>query len=425
MKEALLTYLWENRLYRHDIATVDGQAIEVLYPGIANKHAGPDFLQARIRIGNTLWAGNVEIHVHASDWYVHGHQKDKNYGNIILHVVYNADKAVFTEDGMPVATLELKDKFDEMLLHRYKSFIESSNWIACENQIGEVQRFTWLSWLDRMIAERLELKVEEVLELYKLCGNDWEETFYRRLLIGFGFQVNEAAFAELALKLPHQLLLKHADRLDQLEALLLGSAGFLQPDFVEEYPFALKKEYLFLKHKYALSEMEVSRWRFLRMRPANFPGLRLAQLAALVNKNQRMFAKIIEADSADEIKQLFAVQASQYWDKHYQFEKISPSSPKKFGSEAQKLIIVNTVAQLLFAYGHFNQREELKDKALMLLESVEAENNAIIRKFNLMGLQAANALQSQALLHMKKHFCKPKRCLDCRIGKLLIKSGRA
>lgn len=423
MKEVFLAYLWGNRLYRHDIVTADGQPIEVIFPGTTNTHAGPDFLQARIRIGDTLWAGNVEIHVNSSDWYAHGHQNDKNYENVILHVVYNADKIVYTPNGMPIATLALKGRFDESLLLRYRKFIDSRQWIACEQQVSDVQRFTWLSWLDRLIADRLELKTEEVMADYHRYGNDWEAVFFHRLLLNFGFQVNEEGFRQLAHKLSFQLLLKHAGRPDQLEALLLGTAGFLAAEMSDEYAVSLKREWGFLKHKYKLGEMEVSQWRFLRMRPSNFPAVRLAQLAALVHKNERMFSKIIETPSVEEIKQFFETQASAYWDWHFQPGRPSASvSPKRLGVMAQRLILINTVAQILFAYGHFYGRQDVKDKALMLLESVDAEDNAVLRKFNSLGLKAYNALQSQALLHMKKHFCDPKRCLECRIGKILIKS---
>lgn len=426
MNELFLAYLWENRLYQHDIFTTDGLPVEVLYPGTKNSHAGPDFLQARIRIADTLWAGNVEIHVNSADWYAHGHQNDKNYQNVILHVVYHADKEVLSADGIPIATMALEGRFDENLLLRYRKFIDSRQWIACEQQVSDVQRFTWLSWLDRMIADRLELKTEEVLTDFRRLGNDWDAVFFHRHLLNFGFQVNEEGFRQLAQKLPFHLLLKHADRPDQLEALLLGAAGFLTEDMSDEYAVSLKKEWHFLKHKYELDEMEVSQWRFMRMRPVNFPTVRLAQLAAIVHQNERMFSKIIEAPTVDEIKQLFVVQASAYWDHHFYPGRPSASaSPKRLGDLAQRLILINSVSQVLFAYGHFNGREEIKDKALMLLESIGAEDNAVLRKFDKLGLKAYNALQSQALLHMKKHFCNPKRCLECRIGKTLIKSGEA
>lgn len=422
MKEIFIIYLWENRLLCSELRTTDGKTIEVLHCGTLNHNAGPDFLNARIRINEMVWAGNVEMHVNASDWYKHGHNADKSYDTVVLHVVYESDKDTFTTQGKPIPTLSLKGCFDESLLLRYRDFLDSKQWIACQNSVGAIQRFTWLSWLDRLIVERLENKVAEVLQLFEKTGNDWEETFYRRLTSGFGFKVNDMAFAQLAQKLPFNLLLRHADNLLQLEALLFGMAGMLSGSFIDAYPQQLQREFNFLKQKYGLTPMNIEQWRWMRMRPANFPSLRLSQLAALIHQNQRMFSSFLEVPSVENILPKLQVFASPYWDTHFQFDKLSEGSRKNLGKDAIHLLIINVIVQVFFTYGVFHNNETIKDRAFMLLESMDAENNHIIQQFEKLGVVANDALQSQALLQLKKEYCDPKRCLECRIGQLLIKS---
>lgn len=422
MKEIFIIYLWEHRLMCSELRTTDGNAIEILHRGTRNYNAGPDFLNARIRINEMVWAGNVEMHVNASDWYKHSHDADKSYDTVVLHVVYEADKATFTSEGKPIPTLSLKGCFDESLLLRYRDFLDSKQWIACQKSVSSIQRFTWLSWLDRLIVERLENKVGELLQLFEKTGNDWEETFYRRLTSGFGFKVNDMAFAQLAQKLPFNLLLRHADNLMQLEALLFGMAGMLNVSFNDTYPLQLQREFNFLKQKYELTPMNVEQWRWMRMRPANFPSLRLSQLAALIHQNHRMFATFLDAPSIENILPKLQVFASPYWDNHFQFDKLSEGSRKNLGKDAIQLLIINVIVQVFFAYGVFHNNETIKDRAFMLLESIDAENNQIIQQFANLGVVANDALQSQALLQLKKEYCDPKRCLECRIGQLLIKS---
>lgn len=421
MKEIFIHYLWENKLLRNAMLTTDNESVEIIHPGNRNSNAGPDFLNARIKIKDTIWAGNVEIHVNASDWVLHNHQLDKAYDNVILHIVYEEDKKITTSIHQSIPTIEIKGNFDENILLRYNSFINSQRWIACEKHIIEIQRFTWLSWLDRLIVEKLEFKVELLKQLFSESKNDWEETFYRRFLTNMGFKVNDAAFEQLARSMPINLLLRHASRLHEVEALLFGQAGMLENEFNDHYPNQLRETYQFLAKKYNLTPMNASSWRFMRLRPGNFPTIRIAQFAALLNNHGPLFAKTIEAETVESISGIFRSNASAYWDTHFQFDKATDFRKKQLGEQSAQLLLINTVVQMLFFYGQQIEKETLTDKALMLLESVEAENNQIIRKFSEIGIQISNALQSQSLLFLKKEYCDKKRCLECRIGQILLK----
>lgn len=422
MLEIFVVYLWEHKLLQMPLLTDSGETIEVLFPGIKNSNSGPDFLDARIKIGGILWVGNVEMHINASDWYKHQHHVDNAYDNVVLHVVFEADKQVLYPNGNAIPTLSVKGKFDPQILLMYRKFIDSSHFIACQNHVDSVQRFTWLSWLDRMATERLQEKVTIILEMFQHCGNDWEETFYQLLLKNYGLKVNDVPFHMLAKKLPFNLLLKHANRLDQLEALLYGVAGMLDEPFTDDYPQMLRKEYSFLKHKYNLQSLNPNQWRFMRMRPSNFPTIRLSQFAALVHANGRIFSKILNASDASEIANIFDVHASPYWENHYRFDTHAKPKTKQLGKLTAELMMINSVAQVLFAYGIYADQALYRDQSMMLLESIPAENNAIVRGFHQIGISINNALQSQALIHLKRNYCDARRCLECRIGHLLIKS---
>ncbi len=420
MKEVFIHYLWENRLLNKALISTDHEPIEVIHPGFANADSGPDFLNARIKIGETIWAGNVEIHIIASDWNQHKHQDDRAYDNVILHVVFEEDRKILNSANRQIPTIEVKGLFDEEILIRYNSFINSRRWIACEKHITEIQRFTWLSWLDRMIVEKMERKVEQLRLVLEQTTFDWEETFYRRLLINLGLKVNETAFEQLAISLPFNLLLKHADDLFQLEAFLFGAAGFLTDTPTDEYETKLSENWKFFSQKYGLTSIKAESWRFMRLRPGNFPTLRLAQLAMMIHKHGRLFSKVIETTDAESIIKIFRTGTSEYWKTHYRFGTVTKAKVKTLGNEAASLLVLNSVVQLLFLYGKHTGKDSLSDKAFMLLEAMEPEDNQFIRRFESLGIRAANALQSQALLYMKKDYCDQKRCLECRIGNILM-----
>ena len=436
MREEFLYYLWENRLTDKDLKTTEGEPVEVVATGYRNTDSGPDFLEAKIQIGDKLWAGHVEIHVKSSDWNRHGHQNDKAYQNVILHVVYENDIQV-----NDIPTLELKGHFDESLFAQYQRFIFSKGWIPCEKNIAQVPIFTRLSWLDRMAVERLESKSEIVSKLLEANQFDWEDALYKLLMRYFGLKVNNEAFEYLANILPFKTLLKHADNLLQVEAMLMGCAGFLEDDFTEEYPLLLKREFTVMRAKFNLLTMPAERWKFMRMRPSNFPTIRLAQMAQLIHKNGSLFSKIKAAKDTAEVKALFDVATSDYWETHWRFNKRLPqcdspraqelgavglsyhgsrATAKHLGDATANILMINAVVPLLFCYGKLHKDESVCETALQFLEETEAEDNAVIRHYAQCGIKAENAMQTQALLHLYSYFCKRKRCIECRIGNVLL-----
>ena len=415
MREEFLYYLWENRLIDKALQTIEGESVDVVATGYRNTDSGPDFLESRIQIGDKLWAGHVEIHVKASDWNRHGHQNDKAYQNVILHVVYENDSKV-----NDIPTLELRGHFDEMLFANYQRFISSKSWIPCEKNITKVPVFTRLSWLDRMAVERLESKSETVTKILETNQFDWEDALYKLLMRYFGLKVNNEAFEYLSNILPFKTLLKHADNLVQVEAMLMGCAGFLEDDFTEEYPLLLKREFAVMKAKFNLLTMPAERWKFMRMRPSNFPTIRLAQMAQLIHKNGGLFSKIKAAKNTAKVKAMFDVAASAYWETHYRFGVSTESKLKHLGDTTTDVLIINAVAPLLFCYGKLHKDESVCETAMQFLEETEAEDNAIIRHFAQCGVTAENAMQTQALLHLDSYFCKRKRCLECRIANVLL-----
>lgn len=410
MKEEFIYYLWENRLLSKDLQTVDGDSIYVISVGNRNYDSGPDFLDARIRIGGTLWCGHVEIHVNASDWFRHGHQNDDAYNNVILHVVYNNDT-----ERLAIPTLEIEGKFDEGIYVRYNDFLKSRKWIPCERLIAGIQQFTWLSWLERVLVERLEAEVKDVFSKLSENNYDWEETLYQRIMRYCGLKVNNDAFERLARLLPLRILRKHLDNRLQIEALFFGCAGFLEQSFTDSYPVLLQREFKILKSKFNLATMPAMYWKFLRLRPPNFPTVRLAQMASLVCNADNMFSKLLVANDMDSVRNLFNVEVNEYWDTHFQFEKPSRPIKKTLGDTAINLLIINAVMPVLFSYGIYHDNDELKEKSLGLLNEMEPEDNVIIRKFGSLGVNARNAQQTQALLHLYNFYCRKRKCLKCRV----------
>ncbi len=424
MQEDFLHYLWRlKRFDLTDLRTTQGEPIEIRETGQLNIHAGPDFTDARIRIGDTLWAGNVEMHLQASDWRRHGHQQDKAYDNVILHVVLEEDEPVLRSNGNRLPCLELKKRVPRGLSGIYSRLMRSEYWIPCQPQFPETAELTRQLWLDRLLVERLEEKTAAIRRSLQQHNADWDAAFYHWLARGFGMRVNADPFERLARSLPLKLMLKHRDRLFQLEALLFGQAGLLKEDWQDGYPRRLRKEYAHLADLYGLAPMEGVAWKFLRLRPANFPTVRIAQLATLLHQSGHLFSKMLAAQNVREIENMFEVRLSNYWKTHYVFDKVSTPQPKTLGRDAVHLLIINTIAPFLFLYGAERREERYQDRALQLLEEVPAEKNHIVRRWEELGVKPESAYQSQALLQLKKHYCDEHRCLQCAIGHAIL--GRA
>lgn len=423
MTEDFLHYLWKFGLLEPSLTLTTGEACQIINPGTHNTHAGPDFLNARIRIDDTLWAGNVEIHISASDWYRHEHQKDDAYDNVILHVVYVEDKTVKRKSGEAIPSLEISGKFDNLLLRRYQTLMDNKSWIPCASLIGSVDRITRNSWLDRVLVERLEKRTKEINERLEFNKGDWSETFYQVLARNFGFRVNALPMELLARSLPLNILAKHKDQPEQIEALVFGQSGLLSAKSRDSYFLKLKSEYDFLKKKYLLENMDAHLWRFLRLRPSNFPTIRLSEFAALIHHSSHLFSKILSIELVTELAELFQCQASEYWDDHYSFGKLKKGKTKKLGQAGINLILINTVIPFLFAYGKQKGNPEFVDRSLKFLEQLSGESNALIRQWHELGMNTRSAFQTQSLLELKKEYCDRRRCLHCAIGARLVRSN--
>jgi hypothetical protein len=424
MKEDLLHYIWRTRKFSHgNLRTTEGVPLHIKAIGEYNLDAGPDFSNARVRIGDMLWAGNVEMHLKASDWYQHRHENDQAYDNVILHVVFDEDRVVFRKNGERIPCLELKKHIPAKIASSYQRLQHSENWIPCQQQLHQVRDLTKNLCLDRVLVERLESKTSEISRILKLNINNWEEAFYQCLARSFGSKVNAAPFEQLAKSLPMRLLAKHKDNLLQLEALLFGQAGMLTPELKDDYPVRLRQAYEHLQLKYGLRPILPESWKFLRMRPANFPTLRIAQFAMLIHQSNHLFSKILAAKNHKEIEHMFALKIANYWRDHYVFDKPSIRRQKSLGKSTIHLLIINTIAPFLFHYGKTKDLLKLQEKALALLEQVPPEKNSIIKRWQELGMQIDSAYQTQALLQLKKNYCDRKDCLNCSIGHEIVTRG--
>ena len=416
MTEALLHFIWQFQYFnKSGLETTEGEALQVLFAGQYNTNQGPDFLNAKIKTGKTTWAGSIELHLKSSDWKKHKHDTDKNYDNVILHVVWEHDTSGFI---FPV--LELKGRVSKILLERYETLLSGQSFIPCEKLIQEVKPITWRSWKDRLLAERLSRKAELTMGLLKETKTHWEETFWWMIARNFGIKVNADAFEAIARSIPLTILAKHKSQIHQLEALLLGQAGLLNEKFQDDYPLMLQKEYQFLKTKYKLQPIHQP-VHFLRMRPGNFPTIRLAQLAALIKDSSHLFSKMKEATQVEVVKKMLSVEANDYWHYHYRFDKKTPFRKKEPGDAMTDNIIINTICPVLFAYGNHHNEAGYKDKALKWLEKTKAEKNNITKGFAALKIENKNAFDSQALIELRNEYCNQKRCLECSIGNALLK----
>lgn len=423
MEEAFLHYLWKFKKFDFiNARTTEGEETTIIQSGTLNDNSGPDFLNSKISIGGQVWAGNVEIHLKSSFWFAHGHQSDKAYDNVILHVVWEHDREVYRKDRSKIPVLELKQLVPKNSLQVYNNLFSknNSNWINCESNFMHFETFLIDNWLERLFIERLEQKAEFAFSELKKSGQDWEEVTFRLLAKNFGLNINGDAFLSMATATPIQVLRKVASDSLKMEALLFGQAKLLEKEEGDPYFFKLKNEYYFLKRKFNLSNIGVVDPKFFRLRPDNFPTIRLAQLAAVYASEQNMFSKIIAVKTIEEIKSVFDVVPSDYWGSHYKFNKESKRINKGTSNSFLALIVVNTIIPIKFCFAK-QQGRNVEDEIFELASSLKLENNKIIKGFNdLRKGTAKNSLHSQGLLQLKKEYCDKNRCLSCSLGNKLL-----
>lgn len=422
MKEEFLHFLWQYKLFnKANLTSVKGGVVEVLDSGSYNTNSGPDFLNSKLKIDNQLWVGNVEIHIKSSDWYAHHHEKDKNYDAVILHVVWEHDTNVFMKNNHPLPTVELQRFVQEDVLANYrKLFLKEQRWISCEKEIGEINSFLLNNWLERLYFERLENKSVVIKELLQKSNNDYEAVLFQLLAKNFGLKVNGATFLELAQSFDFSVLRKVRFDEEQLLALLFGQAGFLADEVEDSYYQQLQKEYTYLKHKHRLRAMAKHRFQFFRMRPNNFPTVRIAQLGTLYSKYQSLFSSLMDVNRIEDFYNLFTIEVNEFWKTHYTFESESKKSVKRLTKSFIDLLIINTIIPLKFVYEQ--ARGEVNEEGLLkLIQQLHPEKNSIINKFAELKIKAKNAFESQALLELKNNYCVNTRCLSCRIGNDLLK----
>jgi hypothetical protein len=421
MQEDLLQYIWQFQYFNSsELLTSSGETIQIIHPGNHNNNQGPDFTSAKIKISKTLWAGNVELHINSSDWNLHDHSADSNFNNIILHVVWNHDTIIKDINGNDLPTFELKNRVSKLLLEKYRELMKTSHFIPCEGQVRHVNELTLTNWKQRLIAERLIVKSGKILSILNETNFHWEETFWWLIAANFGLKVNSDYFQRIAKTLPVAILAKHKNRTLQIEALLFGQAGLLNSQFHEKYPLMLQKEFRFYQKKYKLKPLDGELF-FLRMRPANFPTIRLAQLSMLIHESEHLFSKIKDAFSLKEVKQMLDVKANDYWHYHYIFDQESDYKEKTLGTQMINNIIINTIVPVLFAYGIHHNEQLYKDKAIKWLDELSAEKNMITKGFENLDFSNKSALDSQALIQLKNEYCNNRLCLHCAIGNALLK----
>ncbi|MGI8635179.1 MAG: DUF2851 family protein [Segetibacter sp.] len=423
MNERLLQFIWQFQYFsRNGLQVEQGDKLTVIFPGTHNTHQGPDFLEAKVVIGKTTWVGNIEIHVNSTDWVRHRHTADKNYSNIILHVVWHHDADITNANGIVLPTLTLQNLVSNLLLERFKELMSQKAFVPCESFLPVFEEMKWTAWKGRMAIERLQRKSAIVLDHLKDANNHWEEVFWWMLARNFGMKVNADVFETIAKSLHLNIIGRHKNQIHQMEAFLLGQAGLLEDDFAEEYPKLLKREYLFYRNKYQLKQVSVKPF-FLRMRPANFPTIRLAQLAMLINQSSHLFSKVRETESVDTVKELLNVTANDYWHYHYLIDEPGEFHPKQLGKQMTDNIVINTVVPVLFAFGLYHSDVVVKDKALEWLAQLNAEKNTITTRWTSFKVTNNSALESQGLIELKNNYCDQRRCLECSVGNAILKNS--
>ena len=422
MKEDFLHYVWQYKKFDFsNLTTVSGEVLTISNCGNYLQQTGPDFFNAQISIGNQKWAGNIEIHIKSSDWYLHHHEKDANYDNVILHVVWEHDTPVFRKDNTEIPVLELNKYISNKELENYQSLTSKKSWIYCESQIDTIDYFVFQNWQERLFIERLERKHRPIEQLLKETENNWEAVLFCMLAKNFGLNTNGETFLKIAKSIPFPIIRKESVEVENIESLLFGMADMFPLVAEDNYTKELKKLFYYITQKYSLNEIITEPVQFFKHRPDNFPTIRLAQLAMLYHKQQNLFSKVIVAKTVKELCQLFDITISDYWQTHYQFDKASPKKKKQFSKSFIDLLLINTIVPIQFAYAK-SQGKETSESLIDLLREVAAEKNIIIEKFSNFGIKAKNAFETQSLLQLKNEYCNHGKCLQCAVGMQLLKA---
>lgn len=422
MQEDFLHHVWRFQKISHSpLLTVQGEPLQILHPGDYLQQAGPDFFNAQIVLGNQKWAGNIELHLKSSDWYLHRHEIDSAYNNVILHVVWEHDVEVFRADNTEIPVLEIKSRVSKETLENYEALVASKSWIFCENSIATVDEFVLSHWKERLFFERLERKALPIKEQLIEKKFDWEAVFFAFLFKNFGLNLNGQAFFQIANTLPFAVIRKEKNDVENLEALFLGRAGLLDGDFQDVYFRELKSRWLYLSVKHKLEKVFMSPVQYFQLRPDNFPTIRLAQLAELYHSKEQLFSRVMECKTIEQLYSVFGVAPSEYWKSHYQFDNKSPQKVKRISKSFVNLLIVNTVIPMRLVYAQ-SQNLLVHEELISLLTTIDYEKNSIIDKFRSFGLQFENAFDSQSFLQLKNEYCDHKRCMSCAIGITLLKN---
>lgn len=420
MNEAFLQYIWQQNLFTPKVyQSSSGEEIEVIDPGTLNTDAGPDFFNGKVKINGTVWAGNIEIHLNSSDWKKHNHHTDPAYNNVILQVVLKANEETFTSKDNRVPTIEVS--VPQNLMENYTKLLSNKKWVPCNDNISIVDAFTKGLLIEKLGVERIENKTSHINQLLDKNKNDWNNTFYQVLARSFGFGINSQAFEQLAISLPIAILAKHTNNITDIEALLYGQSGILElQEKNTPYVKTLQETYKHLKNKYQLTAIDASQWKFLRLRPVNFPTVRIAQFAALIVNSSHLLSKALEVEQLENLYNLLQASPGKYWQTHYHFGKESKVKNKVLGKASVQGIIINAIVPFLYLYGQLNNKEGIKNRAFEILNELPKENNSIVRKWQTLGFELDNSFHSQAVIQLKTAYCDKKECLRCTIGHQII-----
>ncbi len=423
MQEALLHYIWKNALFESKKYSADtGELIKIIEPGQHNRDGGPDFTNARIEIDGTVWAGNIEIHKLASDWYNHNHNSDRNYDNVILHVVTDNNRECYNSLGRQIPCITIAS--DKIIESRYNELLLSKNAIPCSKSVNNTDPLRRSLWLHALTIERLEKKSNYFHELLSFTKNSWEDALFIHMARSFGLKINALPFELLAKSVSLKILYSQPDNPMRTEAILFGQAGFLEGNPKDEYQQVLKHEYNYHRKKYHLSPIDNHLWKFLRLRPLNFPTIRIAQLSNLLTRKSNLLSQTLDCTRIEELYSIYFCSVSDYWKNHYTFGNISANRTKDIGINTLNIVIINTIVPLMFVYGTMKNRNDLKEKAIQFLGQIPSEKNHITKLWKKLNFVPENAAKSQAIIELTESYCSEKRCLDCQIGHLLLNIGK-